>query len=202
MIRNAASLIALSLLVLPACGKDDDDNNAIVEIPSNYIGLYKTDCVANTALDMTHTIRTVDMRANGGFTRREEYFTDGACQKGGLALRVEGTVQEKGDLPEDPKLDMLNFSVSDVYITVNNEALKNTLNTTRFCGISDWAVGKERDVSGADCRGFTIKRGDVIQEVVDDRDGTLYFGNNFALLLNNTNDRPTAIDEKVPYHKQ
>ncbi len=199
---KAASLIALSLLVLPACGdNDDNDDNAIEEIPTNYIGLYKTDCIANTVLDLSHTIRTVDMQADGGFARSEEYFSD-ACQTSALQLRVEGTVQEKGDLPENPQLDMLNFSVSEVYIKVNTDLLKNTLNTTKFCGISDWAVGQERDVSGADCRGFTIKKGDVVQEVVDDREGTLYFGNNFALLLNKTDDRPNAIDEKIPFHKQ
>lgn len=204
MIRKAASLIALSLLVLPACGDDDDDNNdnVVEEIPTNYVGLYKTDCIANTVLDLSHTVRTVDIQADGGFTRGEEYFSDDNCQQSALQLRVGGTVQEKGDLPEDPKLDMLNFSVSDVYIKVNSEALKDTLNSTNFCGFSDWTVGQERDVSGADCSGFTIKKGDVIQEVVDDREGTLYFGNNFALLLNKTDDRPTAIDEKIPYHKQ
>jgi len=203
MIRKAASLIALSLLVLPACGKDDNnDNNAVEEIPTNYVGLYKTDCVANTVLDLSHTIRTVDMRANGGFTRTEQYYSDDNCQQGALALRVEGTVQEKGDLPEDPKLDMLNFSVSEVYIKVGTDGLRNTLNATKFCGITDWATNQERDVSGKDCNGFTIKKGDVVQEVVDDRDGTLYFGNNFALLLNRTDDRPTAIDDKIPYHKQ
>jgi hypothetical protein len=115
---------------------------------------------------------------------------------------VEGTVQEKGDLPENPELDMLNFSVSEVYIKLNSEVLQNALNTTNFCGISDWAVGQERDVSGADCRGFSIKKGDVIQEVVDDREGTLYFANNFALLLSKTDDRPNVIDDKIPYHKQ
>jgi hypothetical protein len=204
MIRKAASLIALSLLVLPACGDKDDDNNdnVIEEIPTNYVGLYKTDCIANSVLDLSHTIRTVDIQADGGFSRTEEYFGSDNCQDSGLKLRVDGTVQEKGDLPENPELDMLNFSVSDVFITVNSDALRATLNTTKFCGISDWAVGQEREVSGADCRGFTIKKGDVVQEVVDDRDGTLYFGNNFALLLNKTDDRPTAIDEKVPYHKQ
>ncbi len=204
MIRNAASLLALSLFVLPACGDNDDDNNdnVIEEIPTNYVGLYKTDCVANSVLDLSHTIRTIDIQADGGFSRTEEYFGSDSCQDSGLKLRVDGTVQEKGDLPENPQLDMLNFSVSDVFITVNSEALQKTLNATKFCGVSDWAVGQERTVSGADCRGFTIKKGDVIQEVVDDREGTLYFGRNFALLLNQTNDRPTEIDENVPYHKQ
>ncbi|WP_141733456.1 hypothetical protein [Oligoflexus tunisiensis] len=205
MIRKAASLIALSLLILPACGDNDDDDkndNVVEEIPTNYIGLYKTDCIASTALDLSHSIRTVDIQADGGFSRTEEYFGDEACQDSGLALRVDGTVQEKGDLPENPQLDMLNFSVNDVYITVNSDTLKDVLNTTRFCGITDWAVGQERNVAGADCRGFAIKKGDVIQEVVDDREGTLYFGKNFALLLNQTSDRPTEIDDEVPYHKQ
>lgn len=203
MIRKAVSLIALSLLILPACGdNDDNDNNAVEEIPTNYLGLYKTDCVASTVLGLSHTIRTVDLQADGGFSRGEAYFSDDKCQQSALELRVEGTAQEKGDLPENPELDMLNFSVSEVYIKVNNEVLQTTLNTTSFCGFTDWAVGQERDVSGADCRGFTIKKGDVIQEVVDDREGTLYFANSFALLLNKTDDRPLAIDDKIPYHKQ
>jgi hypothetical protein len=61
MIRKAASILALSLLILPACGDDDDnDNNVVEEIPTNYLGLYKTDCIANSVLDLSHTIRTVD----------------------------------------------------------------------------------------------------------------------------------------------
>ena len=78
----------------------------------------------------------------------------------------------------------------------------DTLNTTSFCGKKDWAISVETSIAELKCNAFTIAKGEVIQDVYDDRDGTLFFGKKFALLLNGTGERPTEVDAELPYKKQ
>ncbi|RYZ87011.1 MAG: hypothetical protein EOP04_12690 [Proteobacteria bacterium] len=197
-----SSVLALGLLS-GACSDDDDDKNPADQIPNQLAGLYKTDCSQNGVLGLTSTAREIDLTAIGGFDRKEMYYGGDACTDAvALTYRVTGTVQSQGALPENTQLDLINFSVSEAYITPGTDALVTTLNTTKFCGKSDWAIGQEVTIGGLDCNGFTIRKGDVIPEVYEDVDGTLYFGKKFALLLNQTGERPTEVDMDLPYHKQ
>lgn len=198
-----SSVLALGLFSV-ACGKDDNNDGQTVEnIPTQLAGTYKTDCTQNSVLGLTSTDRQLDFSAVGDFDRTEIYYTGDACGSApALTYKVSGTVQEQGKLPSDQTLDMLNFAVSNASIIPGTDALVATMNTTRFCGKTDWALNTEVSIDSLDCSGFTIKKGDVIQDVYDDREGTLYFGKKFALLLKETGDRPTEIDEDVAYHKQ
>jgi len=192
-------------LLSGACGKDDDDKDGqtIDQIPTELAGTYKSDCVANGVLGLSSTSRELSFSAVGDFDKKETYFSGDACAEApSLTYKVNGTAQAVGKLPSDPSLEMLNFAVNDAYLTPGTEAIVNTMNTTRFCGKNDWAIGTEVSIAALDCSGFTIKKGDTINDVYDDRDGTLYFGKTFALLLKQTGERPTEVDTEVPYHKQ
>ncbi|MBC7660073.1 MAG: hypothetical protein H7249_10220 [Chitinophagaceae bacterium] len=197
-----SSLLSLGLLA-GACGKSKDDNKTIQQIPNQLAGTYKTDCSKQGVMGLGSALRQVNFTAVGDFDRKETYFAGNSCtETTALTYRTTGTVQSVGSLPSDSTLDMLNFTVSDTYITPGTDALVKTLNTTKFCGKTDWALNQEAQVSALSCENFTIKKGDVIQDVYDDRSGTLYFGKKFALLLNNSGARPTSVDLDTPYHKQ
>ena len=197
-----SSVLALGLLSV-ACGKDNNNGQTIENIPSQLAGTYKTDCTKNSLLGLTSTDRQLSFSRVGDFDRTEVYYSGAACDSApALTYKVSGTVQEQGKLPADKTLDMLNFAVSKASITPGTDALVTAMNTTRFCGKADWAINTEAQIDSVDCSGFTIKKGDVIQDVYDNRDGTLYFGKKFALLLKETGDRPTTVDADIPYHKQ
>lgn len=198
----ASSIVSLVLLA-SACGDDNNDGQTIENIPTQLAGSYKTDCTANSVLGLSSTNRRISFSSVGDFDKTETYYAGSACADApALTYKVSGTVQEQGKLPANTELDMLNFAVSSASIIPGTEALVTTLNTTKFCGKTDWALNSEVSIDSLDCSGFSIKKGDVIQDVYDDRDGTLYFGKAFALLLNETATRPTEIDEDIPYHKQ
>lgn len=199
----ASSMIAISLLSFACKDDDNNDGQTIEEIPNQLAGTYKTDCTANGVLDLSSTNRTLEFSSVGDFDKQEVYYAGDSCADApALTYKVKGTVQAKGALPENAELDMLNFSVNTALLTPGTQAIVTTLNATNFCGKKDWAVGLEVSIDSLDCDGFTIKKGDVISDVYDDKDGTLYFGKTFALLLNQTGDRPTEVDLDVPYHKQ
>lgn len=197
------AFVALSLLSF-ACGKDDDNNDGqtIEEIPTQFAGTFRTDCLPNSQLNLSHATRELKISNVGDFDKKEVYYSDACASAPSLVYKVVGTVQNKGKLPEDQTLDMLNFSVNEAYITAGSEDVVNVLNTTRFCGKNDWVLNQETSIAGLNCQNFAISKGEVIQDVVEDQDGTLYFGKKFALLLNETGERPTEVDMDVPYHKQ
>lgn len=198
-----SSVLAFGLLSV-ACGKDNkNDGQTIENIPTQLAGTYKTDCTQNSVLGLTSTDRTLSFSSVGDFDRTEVYHTGSACDSApALTYKVHGTVQEQGKLPSDQTLDMLNFAVSSASLVPGTDALVKTMNVTKFCGKADWALNTEVAIDSLDCSGFTIKKGDVIQDVYDNRDGTLFFGKKFALLLKETGARPSTVDTNVPYHKQ
>lgn len=200
---TAASFVALSLLAF-ACGDDDDKNDGqtIEEIPDQFTGTFRTDCLPTTFFEQSHATRELHISMLGDFDKKEVYFADACESAPALVYKVVGTVAEKGKLPEDERLDMINFSVNDAYITAGNQSVVNFLNTTNFCGKSNWVLNQETSIAGLNCRDFAIEKGEVIEDVVEDIDGTLYFGKTFALLLNETGERPTEVDMDVPYHKK
>ncbi len=198
----ASSLLALGLTSF-ACKDDNNDGQTVENIPNQLAGSYKAQCAQNSVLGLTSTARDISFSSVGDFDKKEVYFTDSSCGgSAALTYRVVGTVASVGKLPENNELDMINFTIGDAYITPGTQALVDTLNATSFCGKKDWALNAEAKISDAKCNDFTITKGEVIQDVYEERDGTLYFGKKFALLLNETGDRPTEVDMDLPYAKQ
>lgn len=199
----ATSILALGL-IQTACSDDDkNDGQTIENIPNQLAGDYKTGCTENSALGLTSSTRELSFSSVGDFDKKEVYYTDDACaESAALTYKVVGTVSNQGKLPENQELDMINFTIAEALITPGTQALVDTLNTTSFCGKQDWALNVEASVAELNCNDFTIAKGEVIQDVYDDRDGTLFFGKKFALLLNETGDRPVEIDDSLPYNKQ
>lgn len=198
-----SSVLALSM-VSYAC-KDDDSNDGqtIENIPNQLAGDYRVACSQNSVLGLTSTVRDLSFSSVGDFDKKETYYADDACGEApALTYRVVGTVAALGDLPSNPTLDLINFTVAEAYITPGTQALVDTLNTTNFCGQKDWALNTEKSIADLECNDFTIAKGAVIEDVYEDRDGTLYFGKKFALLLNETGERPTEVDLDLPYAKR
>ncbi len=197
------SVLSLGMLVA-ACGKDNkNDGQTIEEIPTALAGTYNTDCTKNGVLGLSSTDRELAFSRLGDFDKKEVYYSGSECADApSLTYKVKGTAQDKGKNPADQTLELLNFSVNDAFLTPGTEAIVTTMNASSFCGKKDWVIGQEVSIGGLDCNGFTIKKGDVIPEIYDDRDGTLFFGKSFALLLKQTGERPTQVDESIPYHKK
>lgn len=202
----ASSILALGLFGY-ACGDSSDDKNdgqTVENIPNQLAGDYKTACTANSdLLGLGSSTRELSFSSVGDFDKKEVYFSGESCSEApGLTYRVVGTVSNQGKLPENPELDLINFTIAEAYLTPGTQTLVDTMNNTSFCGKKDWALNTEASIASLNCNDFTIKKGDVVQDVYDDRDGTLYFGKKFALLLKQTGDRPTEVDLDLPYNKQ
>jgi hypothetical protein len=199
----ASSILALALTGFACKDDDKNDGQTIENIPNQLSGAYKTACTENSALGLTSSTRSLDFSSVGDFDRKEVYFSNDSCTgTAGLTYRVVGTVSVPGALPENTQLDIINFQIGEAYITPGTQALVDTLNATSFCGAKDWALNVEKSIADLQCNDFAIKKGEVIQDVYDDRDGTLYFGKKFALLLNEDDARPTEVDLDLPYNKQ
>lgn len=201
-----ATILALPL-ALAACKDDNDDTTEtgkkLETTPEELRGTWLSGCVKTTVLGLTSTQREYILNAIGDFDRKERYFSDANCQNLVATYKVIGTVEAKGQNPDKPEIDMLNFTINNAYLTLNADNITGVLNTTRLCGKADWAVGAETEVTNADCQGSTVKKGEVQFDSYDVRDGQLYLGQKFLFLAKeNANDRPTQLATDVPYAKQ
>lgn len=76
------------------------------------------------------------------------------------------------------------------------------MNGYRYCGITDWAPGVERDILGRDCVNFSIPVGGKSLDIFQ-RDGeTIRFGKGAKIAATLTeSDRPTELDATPFAHK-
>ena len=168
-------------------------------------GDWKSACVANSALKLSHTQRDFNFNAIGDFDKTESFFKDDLCDESFVTYQVMGTYDEKGENPENADIQMINFTVNEANLTADTGGAVTILNGLKFCGISDWKMGEERNITSQDCTGFKVNKGDVIFESykLEDNNSDLYLGQKFVFLAkDNSNERPKDVNKNAGFTRE
>jgi hypothetical protein len=156
-----------------------------------------------TELGMSNSRRTVALTSTGTFEKTENFFAKGCDESAALTYKVNGTYAMLGENPSNTTVKNIDFTVDSASISVSDAATAEKMNAAGFCGISDWKVDTATDITGKDCKGFTVAKGDVLMDVYKiENDNTLYFGRQFNFAATeDTKTRPESVSEAAPYTK-
>ena len=208
-------ITALSLGVVACvagCGKKSSDEskaqadnnlkakgNAAIQTAS-----YTTDC-SSANLDFAGVkfpgARTDYDLSDLGFTKKQFYFTDD-CKTSAFFVQEKGQVAVIGNSGAIPGALEEDFKYEHTTVTLTNEALVKAFNLIKACGVSDWAVNVEKDVSNqadqALCPGKASPR--IALEVVLVDNNTMLMGANTN--QDATKGRPVQLDRTTVFKKQ
>lgn len=135
-------------------------------------------------------------------TRNEQYFSEGDC-KDAVAVNVvyRGSYDKKNEIQDN--VHAIDMTFGKVLVTPLTDAGVKTLNTFNLCGVSDWAVGREVDVTGAsrDAKCPVIGTPQAIFDIYTTSDNQLFFGKGDDGDKSAAEKRPTEINREIPYRQ-
>ncbi len=207
---KSAVLVSLALMSLAtvSCNKDDNTTETGQKLnatPGELQGKWQSTCFPSNALEATYTQREYIFSAVGDFDKYERFFKDEGCTQQIGEYKVIGTVEAKGKASDaqDPEAEQLNLTVNNALFTVVDGNSVSLFNGLKLCGKSDWKGSEEVKVLDLNCLGSTVRKGDVIFDIYDVKDGQLYLGQSSLFLTQDSaNTRPTALDAEVPFSKK
>lgn len=207
MLVNKKLVGVVGLLVLSSCGRfnkadSDQINTPAAQNDLGLVGAWERGCEAVNFLGLqSHKVR-LDFNPALGFSRERTLFGGDACADERLVEKQVGTYGRVGDVDGVAGAHQINFTVTDAYVTPRNDQGVADLNKDKYCGISDWAKGVERKVTGVDCKSG-YKQGQVLFDIYKIDQNSLQMGE-AGFILNGTTDgaRPAALDTAKPYVKK
>jgi len=96
-------------------------------------------------------------------TLTENHFEDAQCQRGVLIFSDKGTYVVNGR--------HMDFSFTQVSITLQIQTLVDDFNQRQVCGFQDWQLGQEKAITGLKCALFTNTQSVQVPAVGDQRFG-------------------------------
>jgi hypothetical protein len=170
----------------------------------SFVGDWHAGCHKHSA--GVYAVDTYQFNRDQTFRREQKKFTDKDCAYDAEdEVRVyEGTykvVGPAGDLgPNTQKVDL---TINKVFYTALGKAAQKRFIEGRYCSITDWKRGEQRDITGLACSGETIPAGTMIYDVVQVSGDHLYFGNqSFFYDITKRKNRPAGLDKSLAFNKQ
>ena len=163
---------------------------------------WQSACVPANVLAMGKSRRSVAMTSTGTFEKSENFFMNTCEEPTAMTYKVTGTYATLGSNPSNAALQNIDFTVDAATITVSSAATVEKMNGETFCGIADWKVDVATDITGKNCGGFTVQKGDVLMDVYKiENDNTVFFGRQFNFATSeDAKTRPESVTD-APYTK-
>ena len=147
-------------------------------------------------------VDTIDYFANGTFKRTVFGYFDLACSDPGFDAVTTGNVQESNafELPDRGLVRNLSLLTNAFIITPRSEAAVSFFNSQSSCGISDWEINVDYDIStctnrpGDDTSRRPTPYTDYSIYLVER--GQLFYGNELSFTAEN---RPTTLAPRPNY---
>lgn len=196
----AASILAL----ISGCGAFDtkEKGSKADENDQTLTGVWHSDCVANSRLDLSHAKYRVAFSAVGDFDKTESMFGGEGCTAEKLNVRLIGTYAEVGDAAVGNEVNNINFTVKQVSVSIVDADYVDVANGLKICGKEDWVKDTAIDVTGVSCAGSTLNSGDVLFDVYK-VDSEAWFGHQSLFMSEDDADaRPDNIDTSITFHKK
>ena len=208
-----SSAVVVSLVLsLAACGnKNSDDvkqqvkndinakNSPVVQTAS-----YGTTCSSAGFSFLTLKfpgVKTQYDMSDLDFTKKQLYYTDD-CKNQAMVVQEKGKVNVVGPSGLVPGAFEEDFNFEHTTVTLTSDVLVKLFNASHVCGLGDWALNGERDVSvQADkilCPGKVSPRKALELVLIE--------GSNMFLGANSNKDvsegRPLKLDRDIVFQKQ
>ena len=148
-----ASLLALGVVLLNGCGKDEDPVKAADQTldEPKLMATWEGPCKLKM-FDIS--ARQVVQFSGASFQEALVGYEDDKCQKPSIQLRYQGALT----LKDEPKegIRHIDLQYKQASLKPLSDAGKKLLEGVKACGIEAWEVGKRVDVTGAE-RGAVCK---------------------------------------------
>ncbi len=122
-----------------------------------------------------------------------------ATAMGKVLYTGEFTLGNTDDLAEDAR--RVDFTPKKLHVSASTESGVSAMNLAAMCGIKDWVLNQERDVTEAAVAGnclFAEKVGVAQFDIFSMNDQTLKFGNSFLLgSVTDVASRPTKLSDRA-----
>ncbi len=203
--------LVILCLALAACAKDEVQevrekvkNTAYAQgTAAADTASYSTACASATLPDVGPIkfpgVKTQYDLSSLDFTKKRVYYTDSECTKAGFTVEEKGKVSITGKSTIVADAVDEDFNFEHTTVTIQSETLVAVFNLAGICGITDWALDNQRDVSVQSalisCPGKPSPR--VAPEVVLIEGNVLYLGQETDSAV-----RPTKVDRGVMYIKK
>jgi hypothetical protein len=135
-------------------------------------------------------------------SRNQQYYSEGDC-KGDVAIDVyyKGQYSKGDDVQEN--VSKIDLTFGTVVVVPRNEEGVKALNAFNLCGISDWAIGQERDVTSAsrDAKCPVDGTPQNVFDIYSVQDNVLVFGKGGAEDKDTAEKRATELDRETTYRQ-
>ncbi len=192
-------VVAASLVLLSTCqkGGGGERTGSGSEDATALSGDWSTGCNADPA---KAGYFTQDKRGFDGttFTTSFASFMDAECQSGLMTQTQTGSFVI-GDAVDGTAATELDITIGSISITLHTDDLVQSYNAKKFCG-GGWEKEQTRTISRVECGAAQSDEPDMVFEIFESRDGTLYFGKKDAAHTGKAeSQRPETIDETRPF---
>lgn len=200
--KIAVSLTALSLAACGWFGTKKKGTKA-VQVDFKLAGQWRSNCVGADVLKLAHASMQYNFSALADYEKKETFYSDAGCAEPAFSYKTSGTYAEIGKHEGLEGAKDINFTIQKASLTVHAQDILDELNSSELCGIKDWTVGREVDITNKDCQGFTVKPGDTVVDVYKLGEKELVFGKKIQLLASDDADsRPSSLATDAIYRKQ
>jgi hypothetical protein len=156
-------------------------------------GTWQTPCYQSAQTRLVYS----NLELTGTYTE----YSDTAC----TTPRHIATWTGRASVGQEMKPGVYKLDLS--FNTFRSKALTDTeatsVNQNKYCGLTDWASGVERDILGLDCYGFAIPKGGKSVDIYQVNGDSLLFGKGSKIVAAPTEaDRPTDIDPMRPFARR
>jgi hypothetical protein len=170
--------------------------------PAGDKATYVSPCVSSTLPDVgalkfpgTKTVYELSLL---NFSKKQFYYTDGDCATEAIVVQESGTESFNGSAQSDQPAQV-DFNFVKTSVKVQSQELANLFSTFKICGIDNWTVGTDTDVTAQStqmtCPGKPSPR--TAQDLVFVKDNFLYLGAD-----SNQAQRPDHVDMTKGFVKQ
>lgn len=136
------------LIALAGCGKK------VEELPSTDSlegGLWRTGCESSSSAYQKAVLNV----ENGSYSIKTTVYSDGACsqtlyeqnQSGSYTLSSYDSSTGRGNI---------DLTLGSITLVPSSVSVANSLNSSSFCGLTNWASGLAQTVAGRNCGGVLV----------------------------------------------
>lgn len=200
-------LLTLAIVfLLTGCGALEtakSEKKKIDERDSKLMGDWETKCYENKDVKPSYVREEMKFKKNGDFDKITILHTDDQCKTEALRYTVSGTYNGAGKVDDQPNVKKINLNIAKVSLMPQTDEEAKALNDKKFCGKTDWIKDGSVEVQDKDCEGKDYKKGDVVFDIYEVADKSLYLGKTFLFFDKSDADlRPVNVNTDRPYLKK
>jgi hypothetical protein len=174
--------VMVAAILVSGCAKEDDGPAKPVD---QFQGLWQSNCVkGQLARTLTAPVKfgvtqVTQLEIHGTKLTEISSITSGECDGGDVEVIAEGEFERlksaEGTAIENPAITELDLRIVSYHVRPVTEFGVRVMNLRNWCGISDWTIDHERNVTGRvgtkDC--FSLRSLNTVYSI---EEGRLYFG--------------------------